>query len=53
MCVCFKIGSFNLGSLNLVGIVAVVLLGSIFLPGVGDFGHRGGGQIILADQSFP
>ena len=31
----------------------MVLLGSIFLPGVGDLGGRGGGQIILADQSFP
>ena len=28
-----------------MGIVAVVLLGSIFLPGLGDLGGRGGGQV--------
>lgn len=29
--------NFNLGSTNLMGIVAVMLDGSVSLPGVGDF----------------
>lgn len=43
-------GSFNLGSTNLMGIIAVVLHGSVFYgtPGVGDIfwgGGQEGGQV--------